>query len=148
MTIGRMLVVLLATLAVAVTNVAASVLWVAVYSNLINPGHDAAFYQDHAQWAAPWSSVLAGAVLVYLAARWVARRWESAFAMTAALSLWLAYAVWDLSIMSVVGFTPRLAALSALSLSTKLGAAWLGARTVEVDREPPATAAGAAPPSR
>lgn len=125
----RLLWVLATALLVSAANVGVSILWIWIYSHMIDPGHDLSYYQDYASAAAPWSGILAGAALVFLAARWLAGRWEPAFAMTAALSLWLAYAALDLALVSMVGLTPRLAALAVVSHTTKLGAAYAAART-------------------
>ncbi len=43
-----------------------SILEVAVYSYLIEPGHDEAYYQEHAQVSAPWVSGIFGFVLTFL----------------------------------------------------------------------------------
>ena len=121
--------ILLTTLLAAMVNVAVSVLWVAVYSHGINPGHDAAFYQEYAQWVAPYSSILAGAVIVFFACRILGRRWEPGFAVTAALAVWVTYTVLDLAVVFAVGMTGRLALLGGISHLTKLAAAYLGGRS-------------------
>ena len=121
--------ILLTTLLAAMVNVAVSVLWVAVYSHGINPGHEAAFYQEYAQWVAPYSSILAGAVIVFFACRILGRRWEPEFAVTAALAVWVTYTVLDLAVVFAVGMTGRLALLGGISHLTKLAAAYLGGRS-------------------
>ena len=64
MTIGR--IALLAAIAVGVmaANVAATFLYMVVYSYVIDPGHDKAYYEAHAQVAAPYCSLVAGMPLM------------------------------------------------------------------------------------
>jgi hypothetical protein len=112
-------------LAVLVVNVAISVLYMVVYSYLIEPGHDNAFYQAHVQFAAPYSSIVAGMPLMYLAGRWIGRRAPAGSAITSALSVWLIYAVIDLAAL-IPAATARLVPLVVISLVTKLAASFLG----------------------
>ena len=51
-----------------------SVAWVAIYSYLINPGHDLVYYQNHAQFASPIVSVVVGMPYLFFACRWVGRK--------------------------------------------------------------------------
>lgn len=67
--------------------------WVAIYSYLVHPGEEAAFYERYALRASPWVALLAGVPLFLLAGRWIARRLEVSRARTTALLvmlLWLA----------------------------------------------------------
>ena len=92
--------------------VAASFLWVAVYSHLVAPGHDPAHYQSHAAAVSPWIGILGGIPLVYLFCRRLARR-----PTCAALDLLL--------FAAAGGFDPG---ACTLGLATTLAAAYLGAR--------------------
>lgn len=113
---------------VLVANVLASVLYMVVYGHVINPGHAEQFYQAHIQVAAPYCSIVAGIPLMFLAGWWVAG-WKSvADGVKAALVVWLAYAAIDLAVLLGAGMTPRIGMLFAVSIATKLAAAWLGAR--------------------
>ena len=112
-------------LAVLVVNVAISVLYMVVYSYLINPGHDSTFYQAHVQFAAPYSSIIAGMPLMYFAGRWIGRKAPAGSAIASALSVWLVYAVVDLAVV-IPAATARLVPLVAISLVTKLAASLLG----------------------
>ena len=116
-----------AALLVMVANIAATFLYMVVYSYLIDPGHDQAYYQQHVERAAPYCSIAAGIPLMFLAGWWVAGWWEAAFAVKAALIVWLAYALIDTAIVVASGLTPKLALLVAISLVTKLAAAYAGA---------------------
>jgi hypothetical protein len=69
------------TLLGEVGQVAATFGWVALYSYLVHPGETPAFYQQHAEVAGPWVSVLAGTPIFYLICRWIgspnpARAWR------------------------------------------------------------------------
>lgn len=115
-----------AAVVVLVVNVAISVLYMVVFSYVIDPGHDNAFYQTHAEFAAPYSSIIAGMPLMYFAARWIGRRAPIGSAMTDGLGVWLAYAVIDLAVV-IPAATARLIPLVTISSLTKLGAAYVGA---------------------
>ncbi len=127
MTLGRLARLVGVALLVLVVNVAASVLYMVVYSYLINPGHDEQYYRDHIQVAAPYCSIVAGIPLMFLAGWWVGGWWKGEFRVKAALLVWLAYAVIDFSVLLAAGLTPRIAVLFAVSFLTKLAAAYLGA---------------------
>jgi hypothetical protein len=47
-------------LLVMIVNVVVSVLYMVVYSYVIDPGHDKQYYDDHIQIAAPYCSIVAG----------------------------------------------------------------------------------------
>ena len=107
-------------------NVAASFLWVFVYSMLIEPGHDAAFYEAYAMRVAPWSSVIVGLPILF-GAGWLLSRWHGGGWQT---GLWagVAYVLIDGAILAAAGMLTGLLAIEALSYATKLGAAALGGR--------------------
>jgi hypothetical protein len=128
MTIKRLIFIIGAALLSMVANVVLSVLYVAFYSYFINPGHDAQFYQDYAQTAAPYCSIVAGIPVLYLVCRWIGGKWESDFAVKAAFLVWLVYALIDLSVLTAAGWTIQMAVISAISLTTKLLAAYFGGR--------------------
>jgi hypothetical protein len=128
MMLGRVAWLVGVALLVLVVNVAASILYMVVYSYVIDPGHEAQYYNDHIQVAAPYCSIVAGIPLMFLASWWVGGWWEGQFAIKAALGIWLAYAVIDIGVLLAAGLlTPRMAVLSAVSLLTKLAAVYLGA---------------------
>ena len=112
---------------VLVVNVATSVLYMVVYGHLIDPGHDAQYYHDHIQIAAPYCSIVAGIPLMFLAGWWVGGWWEGEFAVKAALVVWLAYALIDIAVLVAAGTTVRIAVLFAISMVTKLAAVYFGA---------------------
>jgi hypothetical protein len=114
-------------LLVLVVNVAVSILYMVVYSYLVDPGHEEQYYRDHIQVAAPYCSIVAGVPLMFLAGLWVGRWWKGGFTVNAGLMVWLAYALIDIGVLVTAGpLTPRIAALSSVSLLTKLAAVYLG----------------------
>jgi hypothetical protein len=98
-----------------------------VYSHLIDPGHEEPYYRAHIELAAPYCSIVAGIPLMCLAGWWVGGWGESDFAVKAALTVWLAYALIDMGVLLAAGPTPRIAILSAVSLLTKFAAVYSGA---------------------
>ena len=127
MTFGRLAWLVGVALLVLIVNVGVSILYMVVYGYGIDPGHDEQYYQDHIQVAAPYCSIVAGIPLMFLAGWWVGGWWEGAFAVKAALLVWLAYALIDISALLMAGPTARIAVLVAVSFLTKLAAVYLGA---------------------
>ena len=116
-----------AALAVMILNVAIHILYMVAYSYIINPGHDAAHYQAHARVSAPYSSIVVGMPLMFLACRWIGRKFAARFVITAALLVWLVYVLIDLTVLLLAGeLSSRLALLFVISSATKLAAAYLG----------------------
>jgi hypothetical protein len=110
-----------------VVNVAISISYMVVYSYLIDPGHDEQYYRDHIEVAAPYCSIVAGIPLMFLAGWWVSGWWESEFAVKAALTVWLAYALIDIAVLLAAGMTAKIAVLFTISFVTKLAAVYFGA---------------------
>jgi hypothetical protein len=118
MTFGRVAALAGLALGVMVVNVAISILYMVVYSYVIDPGHDKAYYEAHIKIAAPYCSIVAGIPLFFLVGWWVGLR--------PAMIVWLVYALIDVAAMASSGLTPRMGALVAVSMLTKLGSAYLG----------------------
>ena len=116
------------TLLVMVANIAASVLYMIVYSYVIDPGHDPQYYDAHIQTAAPYCSIAAGIPLMFVAGWWVGGWWQREFAVKSALVIWLVYAAIDVALMLAAGLTLTIATLVSVSIVTKLAAILLGAR--------------------
>lgn len=106
-------------LGVMAANIAISILYMVVYSHVLDPGHDKAYYEAHVKIAAPYCSIVAGIPLMFLVGWWVGMR--------PAIVVWLVYALVDLAVLVGSGLTMRMGALVAVSLLTKLASAWLGA---------------------
>ncbi|CEF48416.1 unnamed protein product [uncultured bacterium] len=111
---------------VLVANIASSILYMVVYGHIIDPGHDPKYYDDHIQVAAPYCSIVAGIPLMFLAGWWVAGWWQRTPGVKAAVFVWLAYAVIDLTILLAVGITWQVGVLFLISFATKLAAAYCG----------------------
>ncbi|MDH3492408.1 MAG: hypothetical protein OEM82_02575 [Acidobacteriota bacterium] len=108
-----------ATLIYLIVNVAISVLVVAVYAYLINPGQPNEFYDEFAQFIAPYSSVVAGMPLMFIWCWWLSKWWN----LKSIVGIWIIYLIIDLSILFAAGMSARLAMLATVSLLTKLIAA-------------------------
>lgn len=133
MTLTRLASLVGVALLVMVVNVVASILYMVVYGHVINTGHPKEFYDEHIKVAAPYCSIVAGIPLMFLAGLWVAG-WsgpDGPLGVKAALIVWLTYAVIDLSIVVAAGakegLTAKLWVLIAVSILTKLAAAFAGA---------------------
>ena len=110
-----------------VANVAVAFGVVAFYSFVIEPGHDAAFYQAAALSIAPWSSVAAGALLFFGAMRWLGWRRAGRNGYLFAASVAAIYAAVDLAVVATEGMPALLAPVVAISVVSKFAAALLGA---------------------
>jgi hypothetical protein len=119
MTLGRVAALAGLALGVMAVNVAASILYMVVYSYAIDPGHEKAYYEAHVKIAAPYCSIVVGVPLMLLVGWWVGMR--------PALIVWLVYALVDVAVFVASGPTLRMGALVAVSLLTKLVSAYLGA---------------------
>src|SRR5688572_27320952 len=119
MTFGRVAALAGLALGVMVVNVAVSILYMVVYSYVIDPGHEKAYYEAHIKIAAPYCSIVAGIPLMFLVGWWLGMR--------PAFVVWLVYAVVDVAILAASGLTLRIGVLAAVSLLTKLVSAYLGA---------------------
>jgi hypothetical protein len=114
-------------LALMALNVAAAFGVVAFYSYVIEPGHDVAFYEAAARDIAPWSSVVAGALLVFAAMAWLAWRRAGRNGYMFAAAVTAVYAVVDLAVVVSEGVLAAFALITSLSIATKLAAALFGA---------------------
>lgn len=110
-------------------QIAATFVWVAIYSYLVHPGETPAFYQRYAQVAGPWVSLLAGTPIFYLVCRWIGSRAPSR-AWPTAMALFGLFVLVDLPLMFSAG-TPsrRLLGFMAASYLLKLLACHLGGRS-------------------
>ena len=130
-------------IAVLVITLAASFPMVAFYAFVIEPGQPQEFYNEAAQWIAPWSSHILGPIAFFAFNFWLAKRSPRRNAMLFAAATIVLYAVVDLSTLPMMGL-PIAAALTVpvgLSLLGKaLGAflgAYSGARARGAGAEPP-----------
>jgi hypothetical protein len=119
MTFGRVAALAGLALGVMAANVAISILYMVVYSYVIDPGHEKPYYEAHVRIAAPYCSIIAGIPLMFLVGWWLGLR--------PALVVWLVYAFVDVAVTAVSGPTLRIGALVVFSLLTKLVSAYFGA---------------------
>ena len=127
MTISRMAALVGCALGVMAANVAMTVLYMVVYSYVIDPGHEKTYYDAHVKIAAPYCSIVAGMPLMFFVGLWAGGFWGARLAVQSALIIWASYAVIDLVILAASGLTFRIGVLVAISLLTKLAAAYGGA---------------------
>lgn len=113
-------------LGVMVVNVLIHFLYMVVYGYLIDPGHDEAYYEAHAMVSAPYSSIVAGIVLMFLAGRWIGSKFPKENSVKAALAVWLVYVLIDLTIVTAAGVLVEWAVIIAISLATKFAGASTG----------------------
>jgi hypothetical protein len=112
---------------VMAANILVSVLYMVVYSYLIDPGHEKQYYDAYIQAAAPYSSIVAGIPLMFLAGYWISGWWKGQFAVGSALVVWFVYVLIDFAALMAAGFTPGIATLFTVSFVTKLSAIYAGA---------------------
>jgi len=123
---NRWLLIVPAAVAVLIVNVGIHILYMVIYSYLLNPGQDAAHYQAHAELSAPYSSIVVGMPLMFLVCRWVGGKFAAQLSITAALFVWLVYFLIDITVLVFAGEIFRLLLLFIISFVTKLAAAYLG----------------------
>ena len=126
MTLVRVATLVGCALGVMAANVAITILYMVVYSHVINVGHEKAYYEAHVKISAPYCSIVAGIPLMFLVGFRVGG-WDVTLAVQSALIIWLTYAVIDLAIVALSGLTLRIGVLVAISLLTKLAAVYCGA---------------------
>lgn len=113
-------------LGVMIINILISILYMVVYSHVIDPGHDEAYYQAHAQISTPYSAIIAGIPLMFLAGRWIGGKFPKGNSVAAALLMWFVYFLLDLTIIAAAGVLTQIAVLFVISFFTKLAAAYFG----------------------
>jgi len=128
MTLGRVALLVGVAVLVLVANVAASIGYMVLYGHVIDPGHDAKYYNDHIQIAGPYCSIVAGIPLMFATGWWVTGWWRRGLGMRPAWVVWVAYSVIDLLILLTAGMSLAVAVLFVVSFATKLVAALFGAK--------------------
>ena len=123
---NRWLLIVPAALIVMIGNVGIHILYMVAYSYLIKPGQDMAHYQAHAQFSAPYSSIVGGIPLMFLVCRWLGRKFAAESSVTAALLVWLVYFLIDLTVILFAGALGEIALLFVISFATKFVAAYFG----------------------
>jgi hypothetical protein len=119
--------VALTVVGLEIALIISAIAWVAIYSYLINPGHDAVYYQNHAQFASPIVSVVVGMPYLFFACRWVGRK-AGTRAVAMCLSIWLILFLIDVLLILLGGLTAYIGAMVVISHATKMLAAYFGGR--------------------
>lgn len=101
--------------------------WVAIYSYLIHPGEEAAYYENYAQSASPFVSVVLGIPYWFIACRWVGRK-AGTRAVAMCLWAWFVLFLIELPLYLLADLTAYNWLMVAISHSTKVLAAYLGGR--------------------
>lgn len=102
-----------------------TVVWVAFYSHVLEPGHDRAFYEAHAARSGPFVSLIAGGPAFYVVASWVTGRRQSARPAWIAVTLYLLTDVAIFAAMGAIGAAVSVAFLAGAAIKvagTALGA--------------------------
>lgn len=110
-----------------VAMIVLAVAWVAIYSYLIHPGEEPAYYQNYAQKSSPVVSVVLGMPLWYFVCRWVGRK-AGTRAVAMCVWAWIILFLMELPLYLMAELTAYNWMMVAISLSTKLVAAYLGGR--------------------
>ena len=90
-------------LAILVFTMVASFPMVAVYAYFIEPGHEHEFYNQAAQWIAPWSSYILEPIGFFGFNYWLARKSPNRNAILFAVSTIIAYLIIDFSLAPFLG---------------------------------------------
>ena len=101
--------------------------WIAIYSYLINPGHDLPYYQKHAEFASPLVSVAVGIPYFFFACRWVGRK-AGTRAVATSLCVWFIIFIIDVLLVLVGDPNAYIGVMVALSHVTKTLAAYFGGK--------------------
>ena len=101
--------------------IAAAYLWVAVYSYVLEPGHEFGFYEQYAQTASPVVGVFAGLPVFWILGRQLGAR----FGVAAPIAAWGIFAATGVAISLAAGAGLL---MCAIDLPLKLAMTWWGAR--------------------
>lgn len=129
---SKLWVALPAAIVAGVVNVFLFFLFMVLYGNVINPGHEENFYQEAASRFGPYASIIGGIPVFFLTGI-LLRRFLGTRALKVAITAWAIYLAVDLAIIIAVAagqmtsFLPHM----IVSFATKLAAIYLGARVSE-----------------
>ena len=113
--------------ALEVAAIISAFAWVAIYSYLIHPGEDAAYYENYAKSSSPIVSIVCGIPYWFFACRWVTRK-AGTRAVQMALWAWFVLFVIELPLYILSELRLYDWMMVAVSHSTKLAAAYAGGR--------------------
>lgn len=126
---SRLWVALPAAILAMVMNVFLFFLFMVLYGQVLNPGHEETYYQEAASRFGPYASIIGGIPVFFLTGV-VLRRFMGGRALKVAITTWAVYVVVDLAIIIAVAADKMIAflPLMVVSFATKLAAIYLGAR--------------------
>ena len=124
--------VVLTSVGLQVALVLSAFAWVAIYSYLIHPGEQAAYYENYAQFASPIVSVVLGIPYWFFACRWLGRK-AGTRAVAACLWAWFILFIIDMPLNFLGDPTAYNWAMVAISFLTKALASYLGGRAALAD---------------
>ena len=101
--------------------------WVAIYSYLIHPGEPASYYENYAQSASAWVSIVVGIPYWFFACRWVGQK-SGTRAVAMSVWAWFISFLIDFPLIFLAEQKAYYLLIVAISHSTKLLAAYLGGR--------------------
>ncbi len=101
--------------------------WVAIYSYLIHPGEEPAYYENYAQSASPIVSVVLGIPYWFFACRWVGRK-AGTRAVAMCVWAWFILLIIEVPLIFVAKPPDFNWSIVAISHATKLLAAYFGGR--------------------
>lgn len=101
--------------------------WVAIYSYLIQPGEERAFYENYAQLASPVVSIVLGIPFWFFACRWLGRK-AGTRAVAMCLWAWFVLFLIELPLILLADLQAYGWLMVAASHATKALAAYLGGR--------------------
>lgn len=113
-----------------VITLAASFPMVAFYAYVIDPGHPPEFYNEAAQWIAPWSSHILGPVCFFALNYWISRQSSPRAAFNFAVATLVAYLVIEVIFVAALDqlLVGLLSLTMGLSFAAKAAGAILGAK--------------------
>ncbi len=117
----------LALLALAL-GVVFVIIWVTIYSEILDPGRGDAFYQAYAMRIAPVIGIASGIPLLFIGGWLAARKRESLPGWQTGAAVGIAYAVIDLPLIAALAGGAIPWGYVALSYGTKIAAAAAGGR--------------------
>ena len=112
-------------------NLAAHVLYVIVYSHVINPGHELADYQQHAIVSAPYVTSIVGFPSMILVCWQIAKRTPENYRYVTALSVPVIYLLIDTMILFLMDQMSSFGLLFAISYAPYFVGAFIGMRLAQ-----------------
>lgn len=116
---------------VLVLNLAAHVLYVILYSHVINPGHELVYYEQHAIVSAPYVTSIVGFPSMILVCWQIAKRTPKKYRHVTALSVPVIYLVIDTMIVVLMDQLSMFGLLFAISYAPYIVGAFIGLKLAQ-----------------